>query len=112
MLRSFGVDKSMRAFFGLVPPNSLADAHPPQTTSRHPHAVHEAPDMTRATMSPYRPRASAKMRMRIIPTKSFGCCEVQRTPASPTMPIAPPAARPLKPTATPEPKCAKPSFAQ
>jgi len=25
-------------------------------------------------MRPYRARASAKMRMRIIPTKSFGCC--------------------------------------
>lgn len=25
-------------------------------------------------MSPYRARASAKMRMRIIPTKSLGCC--------------------------------------
>nr|DAD24625.1 TPA_asm: hypothetical protein HUJ06_026089 [Nelumbo nucifera] len=26
------------------------------------------------TMRPYRARASAKMRMRIIPTNSFGCC--------------------------------------
>ncbi|KVH95986.1 hypothetical protein Ccrd_001930 [Cynara cardunculus var. scolymus] len=26
------------------------------------------------TMRPYRARASAKMRIRIIPTKSFGCC--------------------------------------
>jgi hypothetical protein len=26
------------------------------------------------TMRPYKAKASAKMRMRIIPTKSFGCC--------------------------------------
>jgi len=26
------------------------------------------------TIRPYRARASAKMRIRIIPTKSFGCC--------------------------------------
>jgi hypothetical protein len=26
------------------------------------------------TMRPYRASASAKMRMRIMPTKSFGCC--------------------------------------
>lgn len=44
--------------------------------------------MSRATMSPYRPRTSAKMRMRIMPTKSLGCWAVPRTPASPTMPIA------------------------
>ena len=31
------------------------------------------PDMISATMRPYRPRASAKMRMRITETKSFGC---------------------------------------
>ena len=35
--------------------------------------LHFAFDMTIATMSPYRPSASAKMRMRIIPTNSFGC---------------------------------------
>lgn len=26
------------------------------------------------TIRPYKAKASAKMRMRIIPTKSFGCC--------------------------------------
>ena len=29
-------------------------------------------DRIRATINPYRPRASAKMRIRITPTKSFG----------------------------------------
>ena len=43
-----------------------------------------------ATMRPQRPRTSAKMRMRIMPTKSRGCWAVPRTPASPTMPIAQP----------------------
>ncbi len=46
-------------------------------------------------MRPYRPRASAKMRMRIMPTKSFSCCPMAFTPASPTIPIAMPAASPL-----------------
>ena len=44
--------------------------------------------MSSATISPYRPKTSAKIRMRIMPTKSRGCCAVPRTPASPTMPIA------------------------
>ena len=47
-------------------------------------------------MRPYRPNASAKIRMRIMPTKSFSCCPIARTPASPTIPIAMPAARPLQ----------------
>jgi hypothetical protein len=34
------------------------------------------------------PKTSAKMRIRIMPTKSLGCCAVPRTPASPTIPIA------------------------
>lgn len=61
-------------------------------------------DRTKATMSPYRPRTSAKMRMRIIPTNSRGCWAVPRTPASPTIPIAKPAASPLKPTDRPAPR--------
>ncbi len=59
----------------------------------------------RATIRPYRPNTSAKIRMRIIPTKRRGCCAVPRTPASPTIPIAYPAARPLRPTLRPAPKC-------
>ena len=35
-------------------------------------------------------RASAKIRMRIMPTKSRGCWAFARTPASPTMPMASP----------------------
>lgn len=58
----------------------------------------------RATISPYNPRTSAKMRIRIIPTKSLGCCAVPLTPASPTIPIANPAANPDKPTDRPAPK--------
>ena len=58
-------------------------------------------------MSPYRPSTSAKMRIRIMPTKSLGCCAVPLTPASPTMPIAKPDARPLRPTLRPAPRCRK-----
>lgn len=42
-----------------------------------------------------------------LPTKSFGCCAVPRTPASPTIPIAKPAARPDKPTLRPAPRWRK-----
>ena len=61
----------------------------------------------RATMRPYRPRTSAKIRIRIMPTKSRGCWAVPRTPASPTMPMAKPAARPLRPTLRPAPRWRK-----
>ncbi len=64
-------------------------------------------DKIRATISPYRPNTSAKIRMRIMPTNSLGCCAVPRTPASPTMPIAYPAASPLKPTLKPAPRWTK-----
>lgn len=47
------------------------------------------------------------MRIRIIPTNNLGCWAVPRTPASPTMPIANPAANPLKPTLRPAPKWTK-----
>lgn len=43
-----------------------------------------------------------------MPTKSRGCWAVPRTPASPTMPIAKPAARPARPTERPAPSCTKP----
>ncbi len=45
-----------------------------------------------ATIRPYRPKASAKMRIRIIPTKICSCWALALTPASPTIPIARPAA--------------------
>jgi hypothetical protein len=64
-------------------------------------------DRIRATINPYRPKTSAKIRMRIIPTNSLGCCAVPRTPASPTIPIAKPAARPDKPTLRPAPRWRK-----
>lgn len=43
-------------------------------------------------MSPYRAKASPKMRIRIIPTKILSCWAFALTPASPTIPIAKPAA--------------------
>lgn len=48
------------------------------------------------------------MRIKTIPTKSLGCWAVARTPASPTIPMAIPAAKPLKPTLNPAPKSANP----
>merc|ERR1719172_215825 len=65
---------------------------------------------TNPTMSPYSPKASAKMRMRIMPTNSRGCCAFARTPASPTIPIASPAARDDMPTVSPAPRCAYPEY--
>lgn len=43
-----------------------------------------------------------------MPTYSLGWCAEARTPASPTMPMAIPAARPLRPHARPPDRCAKP----
>ena len=43
-------------------------------------------------MSPYSPMASANIKIRIIPTNSLGSCALPLTPASPTIPIAYPAA--------------------
>jgi hypothetical protein len=57
-----------------------------------------------ATIKPYRPKTSAKIRIRIIPTNRRGCCAVPRTPASPTIPTAKPAASPENPTARPAPR--------
>jgi hypothetical protein len=45
-----------------------------------------------AIMRPYRPKASAKIRIKIIPTKIASYCALALTPASPTTPIAKPAA--------------------
>ena len=45
-----------------------------------------------AIIIPYKPRASAKMRIKIIPTKICSYCALALTPASPTIPIARPAA--------------------
>jgi len=42
-----------------------------------------------------------------MPTKSLGCWAVPLTPASPTMPIAKPAASPLRPTLSPAPRWRK-----
>ena len=49
-------------------------------------------DIMMATMRPKRPMASAKIKIRIIPTKSFGSIAFILTPTSPTTPIAKPEA--------------------
>ena len=43
-----------------------------------------------ATIRPKSPMASAKIRIRIIPTNSLGSIAFMRTPTSPTTPIAKP----------------------
>ena len=48
-----------------------------------------------ATMRPKSPMASAKMRIRIMPTNSFGSMAFIRTPMSPTTPMAKPDAYPV-----------------
>jgi hypothetical protein len=56
------------------------------------------------TIKPYNARASPKINIKIIPTKILSCCAFARTPASPTIPIARPAARELKPQHNPDAK--------
>lgn len=48
-------------------------------------------EITRATISPNKATASAKMSIKIIPTKSLSCWALALTPASPTIPMAKPA---------------------
>lgn len=45
-----------------------------------------------AIISPYKPKASANIRIRIIPTNILGSTAFALTPVSPTTPIAKPAA--------------------
>jgi hypothetical protein len=59
-------------------------------------------------MSPYKPRASANIRIRIIPTNILSYWALALTPASPTIPIASPAAKELNPQQSPAAKCAYP----
>lgn len=63
-----------------------------------------------ATMRPYKPMASAKMRIRTIPTKIASVWAYALTAASPATPIAKPAARELRPQVSPAPKNLYPSF--
>ncbi|ETO21383.1 hypothetical protein RFI_15821 [Reticulomyxa filosa] len=58
-------------------------------------------DKTMATIRPYKPKASAKIKIKIIPTNNAGCCPFALTPASPTMPIAMPAPKADNPTLKP-----------
>ena len=59
-------------------------------------------------IKPYEANASQKINIKTIPTNNFGCCAFALTPASPIIPIAIPAAKPDKPHAKPEDKCAYP----
>jgi hypothetical protein len=61
-------------------------------------------------MSPNNPRASPKIRIRMTPTYIKGCCPTARTPASPVIPIAKPAARLLKPQHKPAANNLYPKF--
>ena len=49
-------------------------------------------DKIKATIIPYRPRASPKINISIIPTNSLSCCPKALAAASPDIPIAKPAA--------------------
>lgn len=44
------------------------------------------------TMRPYKAKASPKINIKIIPTKILSCWALALTPASPTIPMAKPAA--------------------
>ena len=63
-----------------------------------------------ATIIPYKPNASAKIKISTIPTNTASCCAFALTPASPTIPIASPAPSALTPQHKPAAKCLKPSF--
>lgn len=47
-----------------------------------------AEDNIRATINPYNPKASAKIKINIMPTKILSCKALHLTPQSPTIPIA------------------------
>jgi hypothetical protein len=59
-------------------------------------------DRIRDTINPYNAKASPKIKIRIIPTNILSCCAFALTPASPTIPIANPAAKELNPQLSPE----------
>ena len=65
-------------------------------------------DKIKATISPYRPRASAKMSISIIPTNTLSCWPKALTQASPAIPIANPAPNELRPQHNPEARWEKP----
>ena len=61
-------------------------------------------DKIRDTIRPYKAKASPKIKIKIIPTKILSCWAFARTPASPTIPIANPAAKELNPQHNPDAK--------
>jgi len=69
-------------------------------------ALFHAYDNMSDTISPYSPRASPKIKIRIIPTKSRSSYALALTPASPTTPMANPAAMQLNPQQRPAAMCA------
>lgn len=66
----------------------------------------EAEEMVKLTIRPYKPSASANTRISMMDANSFGCWLMARTPASPTTPIARPAATAARPTHRPLDRCA------
>ena len=66
-------------------------------------------DRMSETINPYSAKASPKIRIKIIPTNILSCWALARTPASPTIPMARPAARELNPQLNPEARWAYPS---
>ena len=58
----------------------------------------------RDTIKPYKARAYPKINIKIIPTKILSCWAFALTPASPTIPIANPAANELNPQHNPDAK--------
>ena len=85
-------------------------AHTLQTpASPCPYVWFAFEDRMMPTIRPYSARASAKIKIKIIPTNNLGCWAFALTPASPTIPIAIPAANPDKPHANPAAKCAYPA---
>lgn len=55
-------------------------------------------------INPYRATASAKIKIKTIPMNTFSYWALALTPASPTTPIAKPAAKELNPQHNPEAK--------
>merc|ERR1719461_2396535 len=71
---------------------------------RQAQIIHPPRLTTMATIKPKSPRASAKIRMRIIPT-TMSFWAFARTAASPTTPMARPEAREERPQQSPAPSC-------
>lgn len=87
-----------------IPPLSLGmeDEGNNQSLSKR---VSISQDVNKENTYPYKPRTSPKIRIRTMPTKTRDCSINALTPDSPTTPMQYPAAKPVIPTATPQPRC-------